>query len=145
MFKPAFKFLIKVLILLSLIRCIFFIYNLHSGQRLKINNFSVALNVIGWSVFYDVCVISFLSLPLAFLLVIFKKVKAIEKIILLIFSALFAFMLLLNITDIFYFPFKLQRADDELLYVLRNPFETGSATYFLISASIIIAFLLLVL
>ncbi|MEP7253395.1 MAG: sulfatase-like hydrolase/transferase [Ginsengibacter sp.] len=52
-------------------------------------------------------------------------------------------MVLLNAVDIFYFPFKLQRADAELLYVLRNPFREVNFTYFLFALLIIIAFVLL--
>jgi len=143
MFKPAFQFLIKLLILLCLLKCIFFLYNLHVGQGFKINDFRTAVTVIGWSFFYDVAVVSFLALPLALLFVVAKKSKAAIKISRLVFSALFAFMVLLNITDIFYFPFKLQRADAELLYVLRNPFETDSTMYFLVAVFIFIAFVFL--
>ncbi|HEY5408947.1 MAG TPA: LTA synthase family protein [Ginsengibacter sp.] len=142
-FKPAFKFLIKLLILLSLLKCIFFYYNLHSGQGWKINNFRTLLSVIAWSVFYDVAIISLLALPLVILVFLLKKNRLIVKVACFIFSALFAFMVLLNITDIFYFPFKLQRADAELLYVLRNPFEDVNATYFLLAVAVIIAFFLL--
>jgi phosphoglycerol transferase MdoB-like AlkP superfamily enzyme len=145
LFKPAFKFLLKLLILLSLLKCIFFLYNVHSGQGWKINNFRTLLVVIGWSVFYDVAVISLLALPLSILFFLFRRKGLIVKIIYFIFGAIFAFMVLLNVTDIFYFPFKLQRADAELLYVLRNPFEQVNATYFLVAVSIIIAFFLLAL
>ena len=145
MIKPAFNFLIKLLLLLSLLKCIFFLYNVHSGQGWKISNLRTALLVTGWSVFYDIAVISLLSLPLVILVNLFKKNKVIVKGICFVFSGMFAFMVLLNTIDIFYFPFKLQRSDAELMYVLRDPFGEVNTTYFLVAASVIVAFFLLAL
>ncbi len=142
-FKPAFTFLLKLLILLSLLKCIFFFYNLHSGQGWQVTGFSNAILLICWSVFYDIFIISILAVPLTILFFLFKNKTTILKITGIIFSALLSLMVLLNAIDIFYFPFKLQRADAELLYVLRNPFNEVNLTYFLTAALIVITFILL--
>src|SRR5690606_11879597 len=42
-----------------------------------------------------------------------------------------ALLLCLNRADVFYCPYKLQRIDAELLYVLRNPFYNLTTGYFL--------------
>ena len=142
-FKPAFTFLLKLLILLSLLKCIFFFYNLHSGQGWQVTGFSNVILLICWSGFYDIFIISILTVPLTVLFFLFKNKSTILKIINIIFSALFSFMVLLNAIDIFYFPFKLQRADAELLYVLRNPFNEVNFIYFATAALIVITFIFL--
>ncbi len=140
--KAAFTFLLKLLILLILLKCIFFFYNLHSGNGWQITGFSNVILLLLWSLFYDIAIISVIAIPLTFFSFLFKKNKAILKAIAVLFGALFSFMVLLNAIDIFYFPFKLQRADAELLYVLRNPFHEVNVTYFLFAILIIIAFIL---
>ena len=122
-FKSECTFLLKLLILLSLLKCIFFFYNLHSGQGWQVTGFSNIIILLCWSVFYDIFIISVLAIPLTILFFLFKNKRTIIKIGSFIFSALFSFMVLLNIIDIFYFPFKLQLTDAELLYLLRNPFH----------------------
>ena len=103
------------------------------------------MRLILWSALYDILIVSSLAIPLSVLLFLFKNKRPVVRIVSLIFSGLFSFMLLLNITDIFYFPYKLQRADAELLYVLRNPFHEVNLTYFMIAVLIIFTFLLLAL
>ncbi|MEO8568408.1 MAG: LTA synthase family protein [Ginsengibacter sp.] len=118
-------------------------YNIHSGQGWQIADLSTVIRLILWSALYDILIISSLAIPLTVFFFLFKNKRSVIRIINLIFSGLFSFMVLLNITDIFYYPYKLQRADAELLYVLRNPFNEVNITYFLVGTSIIVTFLLL--
>lgn len=101
--------------------------------------------ILKWSFLYDSLVISVLSLPLFFLFLFFKSQRWVAKIIIVVFSLTFAFMVSLNIADIFYFPFSLKRADIELFYVIRNPFKDGISHYLLVTVLIIVGFLLIVI
>ena len=138
--KPSALFLIKLVILLSLLKCIFFLFNRHSGQGWQINTIGNAVRLTGWSLFYDTTIVAFMVLPLAVLFLLVRKSKAGTKFLLLLSSSVFAFMILLNAADIFYYPFKLQRSDAEILYVVRNPFGDVNATYLLVAAAVIVSF-----
>lgn len=91
---------------------------------------------------YDVIIISLVALPLSILLFLFRKKIILVKLVSGFFAIVFAFILELNLADVFYYPFKLQRADSELLYVFRNPFQNSGNYYFLLFAASIVVFIL---
>ena len=127
--KPALLFFLKLLLLLSAVKCIFFFYNNRIAGGWSLNTVNDFLKVLKWSFIYDSFSIVLINFPLLLLLMIGGKLlisKIIKKIILLLFTILNTVAVFLNTTDIFYFRFHLQRADADLLYVLRNPFENGS-------------------
>lgn len=62
----------------------------------------------------------------------YLKKKIINIPVVIAFTTLYTIIIFLNTIDIFYFRFHLQRADADLLYVLRNPFLNGTLTVYLI-------------
>lgn len=142
-FRPAFTFLLKLLTLLILLKFVFFFYNGSASGGWHISSGRDAVVLAGWSLFYDICIISVMAIPLAFFYLLFKSNPTLTQVVSIVFGGLFSFMILLNTVDIFYFSFKLQRTDVELLYVLRNPLHDVNFTYFLIAFLIIAAFILL--
>lgn len=138
--KPALLFLLKLLLLLTALKCIFFFYNYELANGWQINSFKEFLKLSGWSLLYDFASISIINVLLLLLIVLAKKIlkKQLPKvIIILLFTAVNTFNLLLNTVDIFYYRFHLQRAEADLLYVLRNPFENGTAKASLILLAIL--------
>ncbi len=138
--KKALLLLLKLLILLCLIKTFFLIYNYSSNKGWNIDNYKEVLAIGGWALYYDAAMISLVSLPF-FLVQIITKNNIVLKIAAGMSVTLTTIMLLLNIADIFYFPFHRQRADADLLYVLRNPLNYGGfAVLFIIVLVIIAAF-----
>ncbi|WP_301926052.1 LTA synthase family protein [Ferruginibacter sp.] len=98
---------------------------------------------------YDIFCIALIHLPLFIFIsaatqLVQKKLIALP--LLLIFTLADTLLIVLNLADIFYFRFHLQRADADLLYVLRNPFANSTFTVLLlvlliVSASITIAWI----
>lgn len=134
--KPLGGLILKLILLLGLIKCIFFIYNYSVGKGWQITGLQNTLKIIGWGFYYDLLLILILLLLPVIILFFIKKKNAVTKIISLIFSLPLAFLYSINLADVFYYPFKLQRSDAELLFVLRNPFENinnGYFYYFLLS------------
>ena len=134
--KPLGGLILKLILLLGLIKCIFFIYNGSVGKGWQITGFKNSFKIIGWSVYYDLLIVILLVLLPVILFLFFKKTSIITKVISLLFSLPFAFLFSINLGDVFYYPYKLQRSDVELLYVLRNPFQNinnGYFFYFLLS------------
>jgi len=138
--KPALLFLLKLLLLLAALKCIFFFYNYDLANGWQINSLKEFVKLCGWSILYDFASIAIINFLLLLLIVLGKSIfkKQLPKsLITLIFTALNTFNLLLNAVDIFYYRFHLQRADADLLYVLRNPFENGTIKVLLILLAII--------
>ncbi len=128
--KPALLFFLKLLILLCGIKCIFFFYNANIADGWAISDVAGGLAVIKWSLFYDLFSVVLINLPLVLLLLLlpvrYLQKKQVYSTLVWLFTLLNTFCILLNLVDIFYFRFHLQRADADLLYVLRNPFENGT-------------------
>jgi len=141
----ALFFLLKLFGFVCLLKVAFFGWNYTIANGWSVKNLHDILKVTGWSVIYDAFTLSSLTLPFFFLLwcnKTFFKIPGMHRILVVFFSILNAFCLVLNAIDIFYYPFHLQRADADLLYVLRNPFNNGSPAAVLILAAGIIAFIL---
>lgn len=139
--KPALLFLLKLLLLLAALKCIFFFYNYGLANGWQIRSLNEFVKLCGWSILYDFANIAIINLLLLLLLAFGKRlfINQLPKlIIVLVFTALNTFNLLLNTVDIFYYRFHLQRADADLLYVLRNPFENGTIKVLLILLAIVI-------
>ena len=130
--QPAFIFLLKLLILLCLLKCIFFFYNNGVTGGWQIESSVNVVHILLWSLLYDTLIIVLINLPF-FLLLLLKPFPKSRPLLLLIAAAtalINSFCILLNSIDIFYFRFHQQRADADLLYVLKNPFQNhdwGSA------------------
>ena len=129
--KPLAGLLLKLILLLVLIKCIFFIYNASVGNGWQIADLNNSFTIIFWSFYYDFLMVVLLILLPVILFLFFKKTDIVTKIISLLFSIPLAFLFFINLADVFYYPYKLQRSDVELLYVLRNPFENITNNYFL--------------
>ncbi len=133
--KPALLFFLKLLLLSGAVKCIFFFYNYSIAGGWSLSSVKDFFQVLKWAFIYDSFSIVLINFPLLLLLMIGGKLltsKTIKKIILLLFTILNTVAVFLNTADIFYFRFHLQRADADLLYVLRNPFENGSFTVLLV-------------
>ena len=133
--KAALLFLIKLLVLLCLLKTIFFVYNYSLTGGWALQGFKNDVRIIGWSLLYDALVIALINFPLFLLLLIFGKALKnlfLKKSLAWLFAVANAFVLLLNCIDIFYYRFHLQRADADLLFVLRNPFSDGKAFLYLL-------------
>ena len=127
--KTAWLFFSKLLILLSALKCVFFFYNYRVANGWSVSGNNNALELIKWSLLYDTFCIVLLYLPFLLLLVLAGTLlgkRWIKVPLLIVFCILVTLLIVLNIADIFYYRFHLQRADADLLYVLRNPFlHTG--------------------
>lgn len=127
--KTAGLFFSKLLILLSALKCVFFFYNYRVASGWSVQGFSNAAQIIQWSFLYDVFCCTLVNLPLFLFLLLagkYAQKKIIRLPLLIIFALVNTFVIFLNAVDIFYFRFHLQRADADLLYVLRNPFNNGA-------------------
>lgn len=138
--EPALSFLLKLLILLCLVKCIFYFYNSNDHSSFGITSFSSVLPILSWSFYYDTVTICILLLPFFIVLFLPPRFSALYKCMAIITSFLLSFMLLLNMIDIFYFPFHRQRADADLLYVLRNPFQNSSIKIWSLIIIMLLAF-----
>ena len=139
--KPALLFLLKLLILGCVLKCIFFFYNYNISNGWSIHKPTDIWPILKWSLLYDFFSISLINAPLLFFVFITGKYlhkKIISNTLCLFFAILNSTAILLNSIDIFYFRFHRQRADADLFYVLRNPFENGTITVYLIILTIIL-------
>lgn len=123
--KPFFLFIAGLLVFLSVLKIVFYQYN-HSliFSDGSTNSRGDILSMVKWSLLNDLLTILLINLPLLLLLCfgsLFTE-KISRRIIFPLFVLLNSFMLLLNMTDIFYFRFHFQRANADLLYVLKHPF-----------------------
>ena len=138
--KPFVLFIINQLLILSALKIIFYYYNYHfifSGSD-KENDLKIILQLIKWSVYFDLLTLLIINTPLVILLQLLRLVpgRLTPAISLTLFIILNSAVVLLNIADIFYFRFHFQRANADLLYVLKNPFTE----FFHLNLLIIIAF-----
>lgn len=96
--------------------------------------------IIKWSIVYDAACIVFINFFLFFLFLIAAKsfrYYVVRIVLLVLFTLLNTFVIVLNSIDIFYYRFHMQRADADLLYVLRNPFSNGTINVIFIGLIII--------
>ena len=145
--QPAAILFLKILLLFSLIKCIFYFYNLQSGQGWQVTGLGNALQLIFWSLIYDAFVIAALFLIPILAILLFYSIPFLKKLIVALTLLMMAGVCTLNLADAFYYPYKLQRSDAELFYVLRNPFQgvdAGYWTYFLLTVAALLCFCLIV-
>lgn len=125
--KPFLVFAASLLILLSVLKIAFYQYNYSfvfgDGNPPRL------LLIGGWSLITDLLTVLFLNLPFLLLLhlVRFLNNRIINTGIVSVWIVLNAFMLLLNLADIFYFRFHFQRADADLRHVLMHPWQQLTA------------------
>jgi len=125
--KPLIWFLLGLLLIYSVLKIIFYNYNydlLFAGGGENIS-FSDKSGMAKWSLTVDLLNIlainTFLLLALQAGRLMSEKISA--WLILPAFITLNSFAVLLNLGDIFYFPFHLQRANADLLYVVDHPLK----------------------
>ena len=124
--KAAAIFLLKLLILLFLLKSFFYFYNKPVVEHTANINSNSIFTLLKWSFGNDALVLLLINTPFLILLSVlsFFKKKKIALIIVTTFFLLLNFScVLLNLVDVFYFHFHLQRADADLLYVLQHPFQ----------------------
>ncbi|MDB5201809.1 MAG: hypothetical protein JWQ27_1218 [Ferruginibacter sp.] len=141
--KPALLFLLKLLILLCLFKSIFFFYNAAAAGGWKITSMNDFFKVIGWSFCYDILILAIINFPFFLLLLVLPSRWMAAKtywFLAAIFVIFNSINLLLNFADIFYFRYHLQRADADLLYVLKNPFKENNLPSIAIGLGLIVAF-----
>lgn len=125
--KPFIWFLFSLLIILSVLKIIFYNYNyslLFTGSALHDPEFDKS-KLIKWSLVNDLLTILLINTPLLFLLQAGRWVtpKLTNWFILPVFVIINSFAISLNLADIFYFRFHFQRSNADLLYVLDHPFK----------------------
>ena len=125
--KPFIGFILGLLLIHSILKIIFYNYNYHllfTGDQSTVTG-TEKLKLIKWSLGTDLLVILSIN---AFLLFALFGARLIHSrfsiwLILPVFVLLNSFAVLLNLIDIFYYPFHFQRANADLLYVLDHPFN----------------------
>ena len=142
--KPFIYFVLSLLIIYSVLKIIFYCYNYHllfTGAEANIF-WADKFNLIKWSLLVDISVILAINSILLFMLQVGRLLppKLSTWLILPFFILLNSFAVLLNLADIFYFPFHVQRANADLLYVLDHPLKQ----LFHFNIFIILAFVVLV-
>lgn len=131
----ALLFLSKLLILLCILKCAFFAYNYRVAGGWSINNANGLWRILEWSLLYDASCLVLIFLP--FLLISAAAGKFLQNrfagsAIAILFTLPLTLVIFLNTVDIFYYRFHLQRADADLLYVMRNPFVNGTISVYLL-------------
>lgn len=124
--KPAVIFLLKLLILLFLLKSFFYFYNDPIIGYSKDLSGRKLLTLLKWSFSNDLLVLLLINTPFVICLSVlsfFGKKQLPVKLISFFFLLINFFCVLLNLVDVFYFHFHLQRADADLLYVLQHPFQ----------------------
>ena len=133
--KTAVAFLLKLLFLLCALKLGFLLFNNRIADGWAIHRFADFLPIIKWSLLYDALCIVLINV-LLFLIVFYTgklfQNKVFRLTTVIVFTIANTGVIFLNTIDIFYFRFHLQRADADLLYVLRNPFSNGTYNVLLI-------------
>ena len=149
--KPFISFLLSLLLIHSILKIIFYNYNFHlffTGTE-ESNSLNDKIKLVKWSLADDLLIILLINTALLFLLHLGRPVsfKITTWFILPIFFLVNSFAVLLNLADIFYFPFHFQRANADLLYVLEHPlkllFHYNILIIAFFSASIAVIFFLI--
>ena len=123
--KPFLRFILSLLVILSILQIIFYRYNhpyifATAGET---NSFSDTLRMIKWSLLNDLFILALFNTPLLLLLHLGRLIsgKWISALLFMLFVSVNSLILLINLGDIFYFPFHFQRANADLLFVLKHP------------------------
>ena len=148
--KPALLFFLKLLILGCLLKIIFYFYNYGIAGGWSVDGNADVIKIVKWALFYDTFSIAVVLAPLLIILSAKGKYLRHKNVIVLsagFFSLIFTFLFFLNSIDIFYYRFHLQRADADLLYVLRNPFlnSSGKVLLLVIAAVVYCSLLFLII
>jgi phosphoglycerol transferase MdoB-like AlkP superfamily enzyme len=139
--KTALFFFLKLLILGCLLKCIFFFYNYNVSGGWGITGWKNIGCLWFWGLVYDLFCLSSILLP--FFAAIagggkYLQQQFVRATVAILFSSAITFFIFLNTVDIFYFRFHLQRADADMLYVLRNPLQNGTMTVLTIIAAALV-------
>ena len=129
--KGPLLFLLKLLLLLGALKLIFFFYNQQISNYWEIAGVANVTEIITWSLFYDILCVAGIHFFFFLILIINTKVgnhKTFQILLPIPFTLAIILMILLNIVDIFYYRFHLQRSNADLLYVLKDPFQYGNTT-----------------
>ncbi len=125
--KPLLHAALFLILLCSLSKIIFYVYNyahfsVHAGGEAVAHAY---WQLASWSLLYDGITMLFINLPILLLISVpgFFRFSFLRRLLLLIFYTANVLMLLLNVMDIFYYPFYHQRANTDLLFVLDNPVQ----------------------
>src|SRR5690606_30081818 len=108
--QPAAILCLKLLLLFTLIKCIFYFYNLNSGQGWHVTGLPNLLHILFWSLWYDLFIIATLLLIPVLTLWIIHAFPKIRKLVISLTILMMAGVCTLNLADAFYYPFKLQRS-----------------------------------
>lgn len=128
--------------MLCLVKSIFFLYNYRGNHGWEIKNISQALHIASWSLYYDAVCMALVSLPFFVVSLLPIKNRLVFSIAAILSVGLASLAILLNLADVFYFPFHRQRADADILYVLRNPLKDSSPVVWAIITGILLVFLI---
>lgn len=125
--KPFVLFIASLLLILSLLKIIFYNYNYHfiftaAGDA---GNRADKFNMIKWSLAYDGFTLLLINVPFLIALQLTRLIRSrwFSGIIIAFFIAINSTVIILNLLDIFYFRFHFQRANADLLYVISHPFK----------------------
>ena len=125
--KPFLLFILSGLTILSVLKIIFYNYNYHFifSASDEVNGWKDKLMLVKWSLWNDLFILLLVNIPLLILLQLARLVpgKIISRVILIAAVMVNSAVVLLNLSDIFYFRFHFQRASADLLYVLDHPFK----------------------
>ncbi len=124
--KTVLVFLLKLLFLLFLLKSYFYFYNSPVIEHAANPGGKKILTLLKWSFGNDALVLLLINTPFIILLAIlsfFKHKRTAVMIVMAVFLVINISCMLLNLADVFYFHFHLQRADADLLYVLKYPFQ----------------------
>ncbi len=124
--KAAVIFLLKLLILLFFLKTIFYFYNTPLTGIPSVITTGNVFKILKWSFANDGLVLLMINTPFIVILALLSLVK-LKKPLVIIVTAIFLTInflcIFLNLVDVFYFHFHLQRADADLLYVIQHPFQ----------------------
>ncbi len=125
--KAFIIFLLRFITILTFVKIIFYYFNysiLFPNENSSVGVYA-ELKMLKWSILYDFLICFSINIPLLLILQIlhFFKVNIKSVFILPFFILVNSIVLVLNIIDIFYYRFHLQRANADLLYVIDHPFQ----------------------
>jgi phosphoglycerol transferase MdoB-like AlkP superfamily enzyme len=125
--KAFIWFSVSLLLIHSVLKIIFYNYNyavLFTGAEFTQSDIS-KIKLVKWSLVNDILVILSITASFMFLLQAgrFLSAKITAWVIVTAFVLINSFAILLNLADVFYFPFHFQRANADLLYVLGHGFK----------------------
>lgn len=150
--KPFVWFLLSLLLIHSVLKIIFYQYNqslLFTGAQTGITG-NEKLVLLKWSLLTDLFILLIINGILLFILTatgfITAKISSwftilLGWLVIPFFTLINSMAILLNLADVFYFPFHLQRANADLFYVLDHPLNRlFQQPFHIISISIIAVF-----